>query len=92
MIQDKSEFEQNMCFQIAPVIEDIDDFPMSIKECKLKQFYSKRNDSFLSQKFKDKTFNACIYYWLGNIVNLENMSSQRLKCKCSPDFFCYISR
>ena len=29
-----------MCFQIAPVIEDIDDFPMSIKERKLKQFYS----------------------------------------------------
>ena len=51
-----------MCFQIAPVIEDIDDFPMSIKERKLKQFYSKRNDSFLSQNFKDKTFNACIYY------------------------------
>ena len=30
-----------MCSQIAPVIEDIDDFPMSIKERKLKQFYSK---------------------------------------------------
>ena len=52
-------------------------FPVSIYEYKLNQFYPKTNDNFFSQRYKDKTFIACLYYWLGNIVNLEKISTNR---------------